>query len=200
MRSDLVGQRLRGPSSACLAARGAAAGEGHLASLRAMFGGHVRTVSHTRVGSLLLPWTRSIASPSFETLRVDEHRSSRGARRTAASAGRSSSRRDSAPDRWRPSRSGLALHVAKEQWSRCLLGLGSPALSKRSPMDASGDRTARSIGFDPDVALLDPPTSRRARPGRATPASALAAAPVSLCLCHASSRLAGRGGLLVRPG
>jgi hypothetical protein len=44
------------------------------------------------------------------------------------------------------------------------------------------------------------PTSRRARPGRATTASALAAAPASLCLCHASSRPAGRCGLPDRPG
>ena len=35
-------------------------------------------------------------------------------------------------------------------------------------------------------ALGESPTSRRARPGRATTASALAAAPASLCLCHGS--------------
>ena len=35
-------------------------------------------------------------------------------------------------------------------------------------------------------ALSQSPTSRRARPGRATTASALAAAPASLCLCHGS--------------
>ncbi len=44
------------------------------------------------------------------------------------------------------------------------------------------------------------PTSRRARPGRATTGSALAAAPVSLCLCHAVSSLAALGGTTASPG
>ena len=38
-----------------------------------------------------------------------------------------------------------------------------------------------------EIALLLPATSKRARPGRATTASTLAAAPVSLCLCHGRS-------------
>ena len=41
-------------------------------------------------------------------------------------------------------------------------------------------------------ALGESPTSRRARPGRATAASALAAAPASLCLCHGCSNGGGR--------
>ena len=44
------------------------------------------------------------------------------------------------------------------------------------------------------------PTSRRARPGRATAASALAAPSASLCLCHGLSCLDAAGGRLVQPG
>ena len=57
------------------------------------------------------------------------------------------------------------------------------------PVPRSSDAAARRATVsDPDVALLSSPTSRRAGRERATTASALAAAPASLCLCHGCSR------------
>ena len=57
------------------------------------------------------------------------------------------------------------------------------------PVPRSSDAAARRATVsDPDVALLSSPTSRRAGRERATIASALAAAPASLCLCHGCGR------------
>ena len=51
-----------------------------------------------------------------------------------------------------------------------------------------------------NLALSRSTTSKRARAGRGTTASALQAAPASLCLCHGGSRPAEAGGRLLHPG
>ena len=54
----------------------------------------------------------------------------------------------------------------------------NPSHAARTPQRAERQSAT------PDIALLSSPTSRNAGPERATTASALAAAPASLCLCH----------------
>ena len=72
---------------------------------------------------------------------------------------------------------------------------------QQTPCPRSSDAAARrAIVSDPNVALLSSATSTRAGTERATTASPLAPAPVSLCLCHGLSCLDAAAGRLLQPG
>ena len=87
-----------------------------------------------------------------DTAAMDEHRSSRRARRTAASAGRPAVGGTQRPIVRGPVGSGLALPVAKEQWSRCLLGARVPG----SEQTVADGRVRRSRCAKPPASTPTP--------------------------------------------